>query len=354
LYSFRLKGVFEYFIAYYMTFDNKFLKEVIKDENFYLSFTNEFELYAGFNREDDKFLKRIYKKTKKIFKKINEDYNLNESSVDSLLVSKIIEARDFSEIIEKFTKRLKDGLTVSEQDNIEEELINELGIDDTNSDVKSKQIKLLNDSAESLEGSLAILGKVYKNIDDITDVDLVYEIFDYIIDNAILWSFKLIDEFKDIDISEIFKGEKEADAKNILKIITNFIPTLVQVRLNEMIGHNNLERIIIERLEVAMKNANNNQFKIFILSFLLTDINLDKHKKILEECIPLIKIPIIKYSFILKMNYYLGFKCNGNNELKKILQNNIQNQTLKFNNDTDLGSLHKGFSEKQNKKGNYK
>ena len=310
-------------------FDNKFLKDVIKDENFYLSFTNEFELYAGFNREDDKFLKKIYKKTKKVFSQVNETYNLRESSIDALLVSKIIEARDFSEIIDKFTRRLKDGLTVFEQDNIEEELINELGIDDTNSDVKSKQIKLLNDSAESLEGCLAILGKVYKNIDDITDVDLVYEIFDYIIDNAILWSFKLIDEFKDIDISEFFKGEKEADAKNILKIITNFIPTLVQVRLNEMIGHNNLERIIIERLDIAKKDANNNQFKIFILSFLLTDINLDKHKKILEEGIPLIKIPIIKYSFILKMNYYLGFKCNGNNELKKILQNNIQNQYLK-------------------------
>lgn len=350
LYSFRLKGVFEYFIAYYMTFDNKFLKEVIKDENFYLSFTNEFELYAGFNREDDKFLKRIYKKTKKIFKKINEDYNLNESSVDSLLVSKIIEARDFSEIIEKFTKRLKDGLTEDEQDKIEEELINELGIDDTNSEVKSKQIKLLNDSAESLEGSLSILGKVYKNIDDITDVDLVYEIFDYIVDNAILWSFKLIDEFKDLDISDVFKGENEAEAKSILKFITNFIPTLVQVRLNEMIGHNNLERIILERLDLAKKDSKNNQFKIFILSFLLADINLDKHKNLFEEVIPLIKIPIIKYSFILKMNYYLGFKCNDNDELKKILQKNIQNQSLKFNNETDLGSLHKGFSDKQNKK----
>lgn len=349
LYSFRLKGVFEYFIAYYMTFDNKFLKAVIKDESFYLAFTNEFELYAGFNREDDKFLKKIYKKTQKIFGEINKEYDLSQSSVDALLISKIIEATDFSKIIEKFTKKLKDGLTSEEQDNIEEELINELGIDDTNSEVKSKQIKLLNNSAESLEGSLSILGKVYKNIDDITDVDLVYEIFDYIIDNAILWSYKLIDDFKDMDISEVFKADSEVETKNLLKLITNFIPTLVQVRLNEMIGHNNLEKIIIERLEFYKKDSHSNQFKIFILGFLLTDINTDKHKGILEELIPLIKIPIIKYSFILKMNYYLGFKCNHNPDLKKLLQSNLQNQYLKFNSDTDIGSIHRGFSDRQNK-----
>lgn len=353
-YSFRLNGVFEYFIAYYMTLNSKFLKEVIKDENFYLSFTNEFELYAGFNRDDIKFLKKIYKKTKKIFEPINETYNLTESSPDALLVSKLLEARDFSDMIEKFTKRLKDGLTEEELDKIDEELINELGIDDTNSEVKTKQIKLINNSAESLESSLSILGKVYKNVDDITDVNLVYEIFDYIIDNSILWSFKLIDEFKEIDLSDVFSGKTDLEAKSLLKILTNFIPTLVQVRLNEMIGHNNLEKIILERLAEAKKDPNNNQFKLFLLGFLLTDINVDKHKKIFEELIPLIKIPIIKYSFILKMNYYLGFKANNNKELKKTLQQNIQNQYLKFNNDTDVGSIHKDFSDKQNKKGFFK
>lgn len=350
LYSFRLNGVFEYFIAYYMTLDKSFLKGVLKDEKFYLSFTNEFELYAGFNRDDVKFLKKVYKKTKKIFKNINETYNIKESTPDALLVSKLIEARDFSDVIEKFSKRLNDGLTEDEQDKIDEELINELGIDDGNSEVKSKQIKLINDTAESLENSLAILGKVYKNIDDITDVNLVYEIFDYIIDNAILWSFKLVDEFKEIDISDIFKGST-IEAKSLLKILTNFIPTLVQVRLNEMIGHNNLEKIILERLNEAKKDSSNNQFKIFLLGFLLTDINVEKHKNIFGELIPLIKIPIIKYSFILKMNYYLGFKTNNNNELKRILQQNIQNQYLKFNNETDVGSIHKSFSDKQNKKG---
>jgi predicted MPP superfamily phosphohydrolase len=350
LYSFRLNGVFEYFIAFYMTIDAKFLKGVINDENFYLSFANEFELYAGFNREDEKFLKKIYSKTQKHFENLSEDYSINNEGIDTLLISKIIEVRDFSEIIDKFSRRMQDGLTVQEQDKIEEELIKELGIDDSSSDIRTKQIKVINDQSESLEASLQILGKVFKNIDDINDVTLVYEIFDYIIDHAILWSFKLIDEFKELDISEIMKPGHEVEAKHLLKLIGNFIPTLVQVRLTEMIGHNNLEKIIVERLTEAKKDPSKNQFKIFILAFLLTDINLEKNIDLLEDIIPLIKIPIIKYSFILKMNYYLGFKVNNNKDLQKQLRKNIQNQYLKFNNDTDLGSIHRSFSEKQNKK----
>lgn len=350
LYSFRLNGVFEYFIAFYMTIDNSFLNEVIEDKSFYLSFSNEFELYAGFKREDEDFLKRIYDKTQNSFLHLNETYK-DTTSFDALLNSKILEATEFSEIIEKFTKRLNDGLTEIEQDQIEEELIKELGIDDSNSDVKCKKISALNDSAESLESCLQILGRVYKNIDDIDDVKLVYEIFDYILDNAILWGFKIIDEFKDLSISGFAKSNGEVDVKFLSKVITNFIPTLVQVRLNEMIGHANLEKIITERLEVLKTDSKNNQYKIFILSFLLLDINLDHNKYILDDIIPLIKIPLIKYSFILKMNYYLAFKANKNVELKKFLQKKIQHQYLKFNNETDLGGLHKSFSEKQNKQG---
>lgn len=348
-YSFRLNGVFEYFIAQYMTIDRKFLNDVIDDDSFYLSFSNEFELYAGFKREDQEFLQRIYDRTKECFSELNNSFDV--TSYDNLLISKVLEAKEFSELIEKFTKRLKDGLTESELDKIEEELIKELGFDDSNSDVKCKKVNELNNSSEALEGSLQILGRVYKNVDDIDDVQLVYEIFDYIIDNAIQWGFKIIDDFKDLSILGFTKENGEADAKFLSRVITNYIPTLVQVRLNEMIGHTNLEKIINERLSELRKDSKNNQYKIFLLSFLLLDINLDANKHLLSDVIPLIRIPLIKYSFILKMNYYLGFKANKNAELKRFLQRNIQNQHLKFNSDTDLGGLHRNFSDKQNKQG---
>ncbi len=350
LYSFRLNGVFEYFIAHYMTIDQTFLNDVIDDKSFYLSFSNEFELYAGFKREDQEFLEKIYNKTKVIFQELQKEYG-QDTKIDSLLNSKLLEAKEFAEIVEKFTRRLNDGLTEREQDQIEEELIKELGLDESNSDVKVKAVKEISSNSESLEASLQILGKVYKNVDDIDDVDLVYEIFDYIVDNSIFWGFKLIDEFKNLSVSGFANKEGEAEAKFLSKVITNYIPTLVQVRLSEMISHTNLERIINERLKEMLKDSGNNQYKIFLLSFMLMDINLDGNKQILETTIPLIRIPLIKYSFILKLNYYLAFKSNNNLDLKRYLQKSIQHQHLKFNNDTNLGNLHRGFSEQQNKHG---
>jgi predicted MPP superfamily phosphohydrolase len=346
LYSFRLKGVFEYFVAYYMTFDEVFLKKSVEDEGFYLSFVNEFELYAGFRRDNLAFLKVIYEKTQYNFLELNELYNLEESSIDKILVSKVIEADGLGNLIEKFSKKFKNGLSEGEQDQMEEELIKEIKFDESQSEVKRKKIKVINNTAESLEESLKILGRVYRNIDDINDVHLVYEIFDYVIENACLWSFRLLDEFGDLDISNIVKTDKDGEAKHLIKIISNVIPTLVQVRLYDMLGHVNLEGIILDRLKDAKNKYRDNQFKLFIYCFLLCDINYKQHQSIIKDIIPLIRIPIIKYSFILKMNYYLGFKSNLKPKDKQYLKNCIQNQYLKFNSTVDVGSVQKGLAKK--------
>ena len=62
MYSFRLNGVFEYFIAYYMTLDEEFLSSALEDKSYYLSFANEFELYAGFKRDNIDFLNKFAEK----------------------------------------------------------------------------------------------------------------------------------------------------------------------------------------------------------------------------------------------------------------------------------------------------
>ncbi len=350
LYSFRLNGVFEYFVAHYMTLNHDFLNKAIDDKDYYLSFANEFELFAGFERSNIKFLKRIYEKTQGIFSELVKFYDLENSSLDQLLVSKVYEADELGNLIDKYSKKFKDGLTEAEQDKVEEELIREMKLDDSHSEVRRKSIKSINNSSEPLEDSLTILGKVYRNIDDIDASDLVYEIFDYIIDSACLWSFKLLDEFGEMDIPEIVKTDLKGEAKHFLNLISNIIPTLVQVRLYNMLGHVNLEGILLERLELAKKKPGENQLKLFIFTFLLLDINYNQHKQIIQEIIPLIKTPIIKYSFILKLNYYLGFKNNLTAADKKSLRNNIQSQYLKFNNKLDVGDVQKSISGKQKRK----
>lgn len=350
MYSFRLNGVFEYFVAHYMTLDKDFLNEAINDDNYYLAFSNEFELFAGFERSNIEFLKRIYSKTQDNFDNLYDTYNLETSSLDKLLISKVHEADELGRLIDRYSKKFIDGLSEAEQDKIEEELIREMKLDESHSEVRKKVVKSINDSSDSLEESLTILGKVYRNIDDIDDFSLNYEIFDYIIDTACLWSFKLLDEFGEMDLTEIIKTDTKGEAKSFFKLISNIIPTLVQVRLYNMMGHVNLEGIILERLNQAIKNSSENQFKLFIFSFLLLDINYNEHKTLIQKIIPLIRIPIIKYSFILKLNYYLGFKNNLSSQDKQLLRKSIQSQYLNFNNKIDVGEVQKNIAWKSKQK----
>ena len=140
LYTFRLNGVFEFFIAQYMIIENNFLSAIIESDSDYLSYINEFELYAGFKRDDDTFLGNIYQKTQKIFSGVNSKYNpIGENNLDQILKSNIQELNVLKSNARKITTRLKDGLSLDEQDQIEEDIISETGMGiDTNSEIKVK------------------------------------------------------------------------------------------------------------------------------------------------------------------------------------------------------------------------
>ncbi len=350
-YTFRLNGVFEYFIAFYMTFDTKFRDNALKSKELYLSFSNEFELYAGFDRDDEEFLKTIFNRTKQIFEPLYAKYKVDGYTLDKHLVAKLKEVGKLRSSIEKISKSLENGLSIDQQDAIEEQILKETGVDtEANSEVKKKTIQEIDDSVESLERTLFILGRVYKNTDEVNSVDLVFEIFDYLIESTCLWGFKIIEEVKDFDFLEVGPEMDNKEIEQLLKLISNFIPTLVQTRLYDMIGHRNLEKIILTKIDEFTKDSKDNQYAIFLLIFLLCDINLIKYKQKIDELIELITIPTIKYSVLLKLNYYMGFKTNEDKDLLKFLKYKIQKQQLSFNEKTDLGELHKTFSEKDKRR----
>ena len=190
-------------------------------------------------------------------------------------------------------------------------------------------------------------GRVYKNTDDIEDAQLVYEIFDYIIDHYCLWSFQLIEEFGalDVGVEEFIKSKEELS--QFVKFITNFIPTLVQVRLSDSIGHSNMEKVVNQRLKESVTDSRNNQFKIFIYIFLLLDLDFHRYKHEFPKYSKLITIPIIQYSFILKLNYYLGFRSDLSKEDRVLLKRYIQHQHLAHTDEKDTKVIQKELSKKK-------
>lgn len=348
LYTFRLNGVFEYFLAHYMELDKSFRDTALNDEQLYLSFGNEFEFYAGFVKSDEDFLKAIYEKSQKIFKKLNERYN-DGSSIDNHLKSKINEVKHLRETIKGITNQVEQ-LSFDDQDALEEETLQEFGIIEQDTDVKLKTTSNTEiDDPDTLEQALTILGRVFKNIDDINNQKLVFEIFDYIIDNTCFWGFDLVDTFKK-EIEETQEGELTDSNKTLIKLLGSFIPTVVQNTVYDIIGHRNVQALVRQRIDSLKENAKDHQYRLFVLFFLLTDISLKENKEYILESIDLITIPTLKFSILLKLNYYFVFKSNVDEKTGDFLKLAIQKQQLKFEPDTDLGLFHKSLNEQEKAK----
>ncbi|RSK34462.1 STAND family AAA ATPase [Hymenobacter metallilatus] len=306
-YTFRLNGIFEYFLSYYMKNDADFRNRIIEDNFAYLSFKNELEMYAGSNRRDEDFLLRIYNKTKNIFSNVQLEFA--EINIESSIQSLTCNPND--ELIKKGVSEFK-KLSEEERDNLEDDAIStNIMLADRNCEVRVKDaVELDSNDIFSLEKSLYILGRVFKNADQIDNVELINEIFDYIIDSTCKWGLKM---FQTLKLTEINDNEGKTQHEKILQLMQQLLPVIVESRIFDMIGASNMQNIIkrkIKNIQLNKPEIPNNQFKLFILMYLLSDIDLRKNIDYISESMESIKAPILKYGIILKILYYMHFKVD--------------------------------------------
>lgn len=302
-YIFRLNGIFEYFLAHYLKLDPNFRNEIISDNDIYLSFKNELQLYAGSNRSDEDFLKKIYAKTKSIFDECYSNLKLDE--FDNLLKSLTLDS--FDNILKKGdVKELVGDLSeedLQELENHSNEVSTALVAD--RSEVKVKEINPIDKSdILSLENAIYILGRVFKNADDIKNSELVNDIFDYLIETTVKWGFKLFDTISHTQ-AEV---ETQNRAEMFMKLMQQMLPIIVQSRISDMMGANNIEGIVTKKIAQLENNEGKHQFVLFVLMYMMADIDLSKHIHILEKGNSLIKMPILQYAILMKIMYYYHLK----------------------------------------------
>ncbi|MBL7910010.1 MAG: metallophosphoesterase [Bacteroidia bacterium] len=342
-YTFRLNGVFEYFVALYMTHDKEFCDKIINDDHYYLSFKNELELFAGFEKNNSEYLDKIYKRTKSIFRNVEEKYS--KTSIDKQLMLKISEAYDISLPVQQLSSEIKKTFTVEKQDEMLAEM-NPVNIQKSEVKVKHYYEKI-EDNSNNLEKALHILARVFRN-SNIQDEKQVSEVFDYILNNACYMGFKLIDEAEEDGVIPNSEALSEQQEQMLVQLITNFMPIIVQTFFYDAIAQNDLERILKDKIQVLKKDAKNNQFQLLILYFTLIDLDLNAHKDLIDEVIELINLNTLRQTTLLKLFYYLMFKCNNKPLLEELLKNKIRIQTLKINPKTDVGELQKGILKTTN------
>jgi predicted MPP superfamily phosphohydrolase len=350
-FTFRLNGVFEYFLALYMTIDETFRNKVISDEHYYLSFKNELELLAGFQKDQELFIDKIYQKTKEIFGETEAIYS--NVDIDTQLKLKISKVFDAKIPMDKLGKEYKKALTVEKQDELMKEM-QPARTDESGVKVKDYYEKIENTS-ENLETALHILARVYRN-SNLRDERKLNEILDYILNSACYFGFKLIDE---ADKGEIELGGlknqdiSEDHEKLIVQLLTNFMPLIVQTFFYDAVGQNDLERIFKEKIVELKKDTKNNQFKLMILYFTLIDLDVSANRNLIEEVIETINLGILKQTTVIKLHIYLMFKCANKPQLEQFLNTQIQKQSGKINPKIDKVDLQKTL-EKDSKLAKYK
>lgn len=336
-YTFRLNGVFEYFLAFYMNENHVFRNKIIDDEHFYLSFSNEFEMCAGFNSKDKKFVKKIFEKTKKIFRPINEKYKFEE--IDAHLKLEIQDKLKVDLKLPDFLEKSIKPISIENQDVIYEEVFGE---NNKIAEVKTKKFyHSIESTSENLEKSLLILARVFRN-SKFKDLEFEDEIFDFILNSTCTMGFQLMDEIEDNKFDFI---DDKTSEDELMKLLIQFVPIVIQSFFFDAVVQNNLETIIKDKIASLKSDSKNNQLKLLILYFSLIDLNLKNNHKYIDEIIAILSIAVLKQTSLIKLYIYLATKINDNKYLEEKIKKNIRSQSLSIDSLKNVGEIERSFSE---------
>ncbi|MNY32271.1 hypothetical protein D3C86_1664770 [compost metagenome] len=137
------------------------------------------------------------------------------------------------------------------------------------------------------------------------------------------------------------------EVESILETISNVLPFISQINMTDNIAQYNIEKVIIAKINELKKDHKNNQYKLFILYLILMDTDEENIYKYVDDLLEYMELGVLKYSTILKLNYYFSFNSNSNKKLKEFLKNKIRYAQLKLDNKTDISQLQSALDKKR-------
>lgn len=296
-YSFRLKGIFEYFIAYHLKDAQDLRDTIINNDTIYLSFGNELELIAGFNKKDKDFIDKIYNKTYNFF------YDIMQKYIDS--------TKD--EVLNKKSKELQQKVSDLKNVPVASSEINNLILSDTDNSYQVSQKRIydsIEKNSQNLEKFLFILARVFRN-SNINDSVLSDKVLDFILDSTCNLSFLILEE-----------GLNETNPSEYLSLLSTFTPFVAQGFLSEALSQSNLETLFLDKIE-HLKEGEGNDFKLYILYNLVIDLDLKSNKKYIPDMIKYTSNNIIKFAILSKLLSHLMFGIYLSEDTKDFIESQI-------------------------------
>lgn len=296
-YTIRLKGVFEFLLALRMTENKTLLDNVVNDKTAFISFGNELEYYAGFKKNDFETIANVFNKAKDIMRPLTDSPIYNE--IDGRLLERV----SISEVDMNSSGQLLERLSAATEDEEYEMLpVQASPVEETSLKPKTylQEVKL---DATNVESILFILSRMYRNSNICNDPIQERELFNYILTGTCNLGFLLVEESKNIE------EKKQLTDSQLVELVSNFMPIIIQVFLYDAIGQKNLAEVFSEKLEELLKNPEGNQLRIFLLTFLLVDLDINKNLDLINKALNVIdnkvlRLAVLNKSMLLTINNY--------------------------------------------------
>lgn len=335
--------------------DTNFRDDILNDRSYFFGFGNEIELYAGFQKKDIATIEKVFSIVQDILSPITQKagYHDLDSQINSCLDVKPINFEIVGNLIERIS-------TMPNDDEDDTQLLlmpSDTIVTDDTQVVPKQRIHNYELTSGNVEKALFILARVYRNSKVCDDEVRSNEILNFVLDGVSNLGFMLVDDAKNVDFNV-----DEITTKNIIQLVSNYMPIIIEAFLYDAISQKNLSRVFSDKLEELTSSPEGNEFRIFLLTLVLVDLDIKENLEVLNNNLQYLKLRPLRFAVVSKL-LLLTIQHSNNLYLKekiKVLVNGLKNdfEGLKQLNETIEKQImmnnNKKLQQKRNNEADYK
>ena len=312
-------------------------------------------MYAGFQKKDIATIEKVFSIVQDILSPITQKagYHDLDSQINSCLDVKPINFEIVGNLIERIS-------TMPNDDEDDTQLLlmpSDTIVTDDTQVVPKQRIHNYELTSGNVEKALFILARVYRNSKVCDDEVRSNEILNFVLDGVSNLGFMLVDDAKNVDFNV-----DEITTKNIIQLVSNYMPIIIEAFLYDAISQKNLSRVFSDKLEELTSSPEGNEFRIFLLTLVLVDLDIKENLEVLNNNLQYLKLRPLRFAVVSKL-LLLTIQHSDNLYLKekiKVLVNGLKNdfEGLKQLNETIEKQImmnnNKKLQQKRNNEADYK
>ncbi len=310
---FRFNCFFQYFLM--KNLDKKeFMDHVLENEN-YLYFYNELNLYSGLKRNKTDLLDEAISRMDHYFSDLQKQVDEKHISFDSFFETD-------TSLSEQLGKEKKELLLEEHKAEINKdiEIIDDKFYEESKRENKIAKKDMNLSPFQKMELSLVIAANILRNTEELPDPNKKYESFCEVLRCSLIY----VTLYKQLFLDHIKKNEKEFDEEKQKesKMILSFLPMINEAFLEEQLGTAKLNPVIKKHISGILTKKDVSQLEKFSTVFLYSDFRGTDYLKIIKLYLAEIKGNYIRDMTLFKLVSYYYLRSDSkqsDKELEKLI-----------------------------------